>query len=130
MRRRTTRTRRKRRARPGPEGPPAFARSVRRRRPISRLATRGQRPHDPPLRLPTMKDDTGKNQHNRREKPDGEAPDETLDELLAGYTPKQRETFLKGFRILADVAVRAHIERQAPASSGEDAEPGPNEEEG
>ena len=36
---------------------------------------------------------------------------------MAGYTPKQRETFLKGFRILADVAVRAHIERQAPASS-------------
>ena len=77
-----------------------------------------------------MKDDTGKNQHKRRERPDGEAPDETLDELLAGYTPKQRETFLKGFRILADVAVRAHIERQAPASSGEDAEPGPNQEEG
>ena len=74
-----------------------------------------------------MKDDTGKNEHNRREKPDG---DETLDELLAGYTPKQRETFLKGFRILADVAVRAHIERQAPASSGEDTEPGPNREEG
>ena len=74
-----------------------------------------------------MKDDTGQNQHKRRKKPDG---DETLDELLAGYTPKQRETFLKGFRILADVAVRAHIERQAPASSGEDAEPGLNEEEG
>ena len=74
-----------------------------------------------------MKDDTGHNEHKRRKKPGG---DETLDELLAGYTPKQRETFLKGFRILADVAVRAHIERQAPASSGEDAEPGPNEEEG
>ena len=77
-----------------------------------------------------MKDDTGQNEHKRRKRPDGEAPDETLDELLAGYTPKQRETFLKGFRILADVAVRAHIERQAPASSGEDAEPGPIEEEG
>ena len=74
-----------------------------------------------------MKDDTGQNEHKRRKKPDS---DETLDDLLAGYTPKQRETFLKGFRILADVAVRAHIERQAPASSGEDAEPGPNEEEG
>ena len=83
-----------------------------------------------PLRLRTMKDTTGQNQHKRRKRPDGEATDETLDELLAGYTPKQRETFLKGFRILADVAVRAHIERQAPASSGEDAEPGPNEEEG
>ena len=74
-----------------------------------------------------MKDDTGQNEHKRRKKPD---EDETLDELLAGYTPKQRETFLKGFRILADVAVRAHIERQSPASSGEDAETGPIEEEG
>ena len=60
-----------------------------------------------------MKDDTGQNEHNRRKRPGG---DETLAELMAGYTPKQREAFLKGFRILADVAVRAHIQRQAAAS--------------
>ena len=60
-----------------------------------------------------MKDTTGQNEHDRRKRPGG---DETLDELLAGYTPKQLEAFLKGVRILADVAVRAHIERQAPGS--------------
>ena len=60
-----------------------------------------------------MEDDTTQNEHNRPKRSDG---DETLAELMAGYTPKQRETFLKGFRILADVAVRAHIERQAPGS--------------
>ena len=74
---------------------------------------RGQRPADPPLRLRTMKDSKRENKHNRREKPDG---DETLSELLSSYTPKQREAFLKGFRILAKVAVRAHIERQAAGS--------------
>ena len=60
-----------------------------------------------------MKDATGENEHNRRERPDG---DGTLAELLSSYTPKQRETLLKGFRILAKVAVRAHLERQAPGS--------------
>ena len=33
-----------------------------------------------------------------------------------GYTRMQREAFLKGLRILAKVAVRAHMERQAPGS--------------
>ena len=61
-----------------------------------------------------MKDATGENEHNRRERPDG---DETLTELMSSYTPKQRETLLKGFRILAKVAVRAHMERQAPGST-------------
>ena len=61
-----------------------------------------------------MKDATGQNEHNRREQPEG---DETLSELLSSYTPKQRETLLKGFRILAKVAVRAHLKRQAPGST-------------
>ena len=61
-----------------------------------------------------MKDATGENEHNRRERPHG---DESLAELLSSYTPKQRETFLKGFRILAKVAVRAHMERQTPGST-------------
>ena len=60
-----------------------------------------------------MKDSKRENEHNRREKPDG---DETLTELLSSYTPKQRETFLKGFRILAKVAVRAHMKRQEAGS--------------
>ncbi len=58
-----------------------------------------------------MKADTAENEENRRNRTDR---DETLAELMAGYTPKQRETLLKGLRILADVAIRAHIQRQAP----------------
>ena len=60
-----------------------------------------------------MKDSKRENEHNRRERSDG---DETLTELLSSYTPKQRETFLKGFRILAKVAVRAHMKRQEAGS--------------
>ena len=60
-----------------------------------------------------MKDSKRENEHNRRERPDG---DETLTELLSSYTPKQRETFLKGFRILAKVAVRAHMKQQEAGS--------------
>ena len=63
-----------------------------------------------------MKDSKRQNEHERRERPAGEAPDETLTELMAGYTPKQREVFLKGLRILARVAIRAHMERQASGS--------------
>ena len=72
-----------------------------------------------------MKDAAGENEHNRRESPDG---DDTLSELLSSNTPKQRGTLLKWFRILAKVAVRAHIQRQAPASR--DAPVGGREEEG
>ena len=60
-----------------------------------------------------MKDATGQNERDEQQRPDG---DETLTELMSSYTPKQRETLLKGFRILAKVAVRAHMERQAPGS--------------
>ena len=60
-----------------------------------------------------MKDSKRENEHNRRERPDG---DETLTELMSSYTPKQRETLLKGFRILARVAVRAHLKRQEAES--------------
>ncbi len=61
-----------------------------------------------------MKDTTGQNPRNRRKRPAGSVPDDSLADLMPSYTPKQRETFLKGFRILAKVAVRAHMERQAP----------------
>ena len=63
-----------------------------------------------------MKDTTGQDRRNRRKRPAGSAPDDSLADLMPSYTPKQRETFLKGFRILAKVAVRAHMERQAPGS--------------
>ena len=65
-----------------------------------------------------MKDATGQNEHSNRQGSAGDVPDETLTDLLSSYTPKQRETFLKGFRILAKVAVRAHMERQAPDEDG------------
>ena len=71
-----------------------------------------------------MKHTNGKNERKRRD--EGESPP---DDPLAGYTPKQRETFLRGFRILADVAIRAHMERQAVPPSEEDAELGPTREE-
>ena len=44
---------------------------------------------------------------------------------MPSYTPKQRETFLKGFRILANVAIRAHMKRQ---EQGSDAPPERGEE--
>ncbi len=60
------------------------------------------------------------NAHNQ---PEGSSHDESAhDDPLEGYTPEQRETFLKGFRILADVAIRAHMGRQAVPSPREDAE--------
>ena len=49
-------------------------------------------------------------------RPAGDAPDDSLADLMPSYTPKQRETVLKGFRILAEVAFRAHMRRQESAS--------------
>ena len=67
------------------------------------------------------------NAHNEREGRDlDESPH---DDPLAGYTPEQRETFLKGFRILADVAIRAHMGRQASSSLLDDDETEPAGEE-
>ena len=74
-----------------------------------------------------MKDATGQNEHSNRQGSAGDVPDETLTDLLSSYTPKQRETFLKGFRILAKVAVRAHMKRQ---EAGSDAAPNGGREEG
>ena len=52
----------------------------------------------------------------RREGPGRDPRDESLDELMSGYTPKQREAFLRGLRILAKVAVRARMRRQGVES--------------
>ena len=68
-----------------------------------------------------MKDTTGHNEHDGRRRPAGEVPDESLAELLSAYTPKQRNAFIKGFRILADVAIRTHMKRQAGADAGDPA---------
>ena len=66
-------------------------------------------------------------EHDRRARPAGDVPDGTLTELMSSCTPKQREVVLKGFRILARVAIRAHMERQ---ESGSDAAPDGGGEEG
>ena len=50
------------------------------------------------------------------ETPDGTPGKASLEELTACYTPNQREAYLKGLRILAQVAVRAHMRRQTAAS--------------
>ena len=54
---------------------------------------------------------------NGQEKPtgkgrDGDQPEESLSDLMARYTPKQRETFQRGLRIWARVAVRSYIRRR------------------
>ena len=56
------------------------------------------------------------NEHNRHQRPNGDVPDESLAKLLSSYAQKQRWTLLKGFRILANVAVRAHMGHQAQVS--------------
>ena len=49
---------------------------------------------------------------NSRKRPGRDPRDESLDELMPGYTPRQREAFLRGLHILAKVAVRARMRRQ------------------
>ena len=51
---------------------------------------------------------------NGQEKPtgkgrDGDQPAESPPDLMAGYTPRQREAFQRGLRIWARVAVRSYI---------------------
>ena len=50
-----------------------------------------------------------------------------MDELMACYGPQQREAYLKGLRILAQVAIRAHLRREA---AGPEAPHDSNGEEG
>ena len=70
---------------------------------------------------------TRKNQRKRGARP---AEDESLAELISSYTPEQRQAIRKGLRILAKVAVRAHMRRQAAAISEPEAQPeGGGEEE-
>ena len=64
-----------------------------------------------------MRDSKGK---RRRKKPDRNGPDESLDALLSGYTPKQREKVVKGLRVLARVAIRSYMEDEAERSQTED----------
>ena len=62
----------------------------------------------------------------RAKKPGVDGTDDSLDALLASYTPRQREKVLKGLRILAQVAIRSYMEEEAAQSQDDDG----NEEEG
>ena len=67
---------------------------------------------------------------NRRGTPgqSGATPEDApLDELMASYTPKQREAVLKVLGIMAQVAIRAHLRRGA---AGPEAPHDDNGEEG
>ena len=67
---------------------------------------------------------------NRRGTPgqSGATPEDApLDELMACYTPKQREAYVEGMRIMAQVAIRAHLKREA---AGPEAPQDSNGEEG
>ncbi len=66
-----------------------------------------------------MKETTGHDDNKQRPSPAGEIPHESLDELLSSYAPRQREKVLKGLRILARVAIRSHMKRQADADAGD-----------
>lgn len=53
----------------------------------------------------------------RQEKPtakarEGDRPDESPPEPMAGYTPKQREAFQRGLRIWARVAIRSYMRKK------------------
>ncbi len=66
---------------------------------------------------------------NGQEKPtgkgiDGDLPEESPSELMAGYTPKQREAFQRGLRIWARVAVRSYIRKQEAESQMSQADGG------
>ena len=57
-----------------------------------------------------------------------EVPHESVDDLLSSYAPRQREKVLKGLRILARVAIRSHMKRQAEADAGGPAQDDDEEE--
>ena len=60
-----------------------------------------------------------KNDQRRPKRPAGDGPDESLDMLLASYTPRQREKVLNGLQVLARVAVRSFMEERAGRSRDE-----------
>ena len=58
-----------------------------------------------------MKDSNGQEKLTGKGR-DGDQPEESPSELMAMYTPKQREVFQRGLRILARVAVRSYMRRK------------------
>ena len=60
--------------------------------------------------------------NDRRNRRDVSEADRSQSDPLPSYTSEQRETLLKGFRILARVAVRVHMERQSSVTASDDGE--------
>ena len=59
------------------------------------------------------------NEKRRRKRPARDGSDDSLDALLASYTPRQRERVLNGLQVLARVAIRSFMEEQADRSREE-----------
>ena len=74
-----------------------------------------------------MEDSKRPNRRGRGKRADGDGRDESTAGLYASYTPKQREAYLRGLRLLAKFAVRAHMRRYMPEL--ETAQDGAEEEE-
>ena len=74
-----------------------------------------------------MEDSKRLNRRSRAKRAKGNDRDESLVGLHASYTPKQREAYLRGLRLLAKFAVRAHVRRYMPEL--ETAQDGAEEEE-
>ena len=60
-----------------------------------------------------MKENDGRKRRGRGTKAEANGRGESQSEVIAGYTPEQREAYLRGLRILAKFAVRAHIKQKA-----------------
>ena len=60
-----------------------------------------------------------KSEKRRRKRPAGDGSGDSLDSLLASYTPRQREKVLSGLRVLARVAIRSFMEEEARRSRDE-----------
>ncbi len=52
----------------------------------------------------------------RRKRSTGDGSNDSLDALLASYTPRQREKVLNGLQVLARVAIRSYMEEEAVRS--------------
>ena len=60
-----------------------------------------------------MKENDSRSKRSGGKKAEANGRDASPSELTAGYTPEQREAYLRGLRILAKFAVRAHMKQKA-----------------
>ena len=60
-----------------------------------------------------MKENDSRKKRSGGKKAEANGRDASPSELTAGYTSEQREAYLRGLRILAQFAVRAHMKRNA-----------------